>query len=394
MNYNMNMVRVLIVENSPTVRELLIYTLSSDPHIQVIGTASDGAEAIEAVKQMRPDVITMDIHMPRLDGLKATRRIMETYPTPIIIVSGSYNPQELGMTFRALESGALAVFPRSINVGHPDYEKTKKELIQTVKLISEVKVVKRWRRARSESELLVASNSPNSPNSPNSQLEVKEAKEPTEAMEAMEAKILKPDLQLQIQVVAIGASTGGALALQTILSELPNDFPAPLLIVQHLASGFVHSFVEWLTQSSGFPVRVTADGELLTPGCAYMAPDNFHLGAEVGHRVKLSKAEPENGLRPSVSYLFRSVAEVFKQQAIGVLLTGMGKDGAMELKLMKDCGAITMAQDKESSVIHGMPGAAIKLEGATYVLPPERIATMLINLVKGRGKQNGNDSGR
>ena len=154
-----------------------------------------------------------------------------------------------------------------------------------------------------------------------------------------------------------------------------------MLIVQHMASGFVAGFVEWLAHSSGFPARVATAGERLLPGHAYVAPDDFHLGVSTDHRILLSKDVQENGMRPAVSFLFRSVAAVFGPRAVGVLLTGMGEDGAQELKRLKDAGALTIAQDKESSVIHGMPGQAIQIGAALQVLPPEAIAKTLTTVV-------------
>ncbi len=348
-------IKVLVVEDSPVIQEFLVHILSSDPEIQVVGTANNGEEAIEAVKLKKPDVITMDIHMPKMDGFEATRIIMETQPTPIVIMSGSSTAKEAAFAFRAIEVGALAVVPRPKGIGHPDYEATAKELIRTVKLMSEVKVVRRWAKLR------------------------KKAVPPAQELEVRE-------VSPEIQVVAIGASTGGPIALQTILSGLPKDFLVPVLIVQHIAAGFVEGFVEWLAQSSGFPVHVAADGEYALPGHAYVAPDGFHMKVRTGNRIALSRDEPNDGLRPSISYLLESVAKVFGQNAIGLLLTGMGKDGTEELKLMKDQGALTIAQDEKSSIVFGMPGEAIKLDAATYVLPPERIATALTSLVS-RGRK-------
>ena len=349
------MIKVLVVDDSPVVQELLVHILSTDPEIQVIGTADNGEEALEAVKNTKPDVITMDIHMPKANGFDATRRIMETYPTPIVIVSGSSSIQEVATTFRAVEAGALAVIPCPRGIGHPEHEATAEELLQTVKLMSEVKVVRRWPR-------------PSTTQKAPSHVQVSARRVPAE-----------------IQIVAVGASTGGPLALQTFLSQLPKDFPVPLVIVQHMARGFVQGFVEWLTQSSGFPVHVATGGEHPLPEHAYVAPDGVHMGVGIDGRIMLSTDGPENGLRPSVSYLFRSVAQVFGRKAIGILLTGMGRDGAEELKVMKDRGAITFVQDQDSAVVHGMPGAAIKLDAATYVLPPERIAIALTGLVKEKG---------
>jgi two-component system chemotaxis response regulator CheB len=351
------MIRVLIVEDSPVIRDFLQHILSADPEIRVIGTASDGQAALDAVRHQKPDVITMDIHMPRVNGLEATRQIMETHPTPIVIVSSSVVADEVSTTFRAIEAGALAAVPRPQGLGHQGHEATAQELIQTVKLMSEVKVVKRWPRTRSG----------------------------LRAPAAQKANVR--GTSTAIQVVAIGASTGGPLVLQTLLSGLPKDFPVPLLIVQHMASGFVQGFAAWLTQSTSFPVRVAAAEELLLPGHAYVAPDGEHMRVSLGRRIVLSQDVPKNGLRPSVSRLFESVAHVFGRHAAGVLLTGMGKDGAEELKLMRDNGAITIVQDKDSAVVYGMPGEAIKLDAATYVLPPERMAASLVRLADTKGTE-------
>jgi two-component system chemotaxis response regulator CheB len=161
---------------------------------------------------------------------------------------------------------------------------------------------------------------------------------------------------------------------------LPKDLPVPIVIVQHIAHGFVQGLLEWLKQTTGFPMHLAAHGERLLPGHVYFAPDDHHIGVEADGRAMLSIDPPENGLRPSVSFLFRSVARNFGSKAIGVLLTGMGRDGAEELRLMRDRGAVTFAQDQASSVVHGMPGEAMKLEAAVHVLPPEAIAESLQNL--------------
>ncbi len=347
------MIKVLVVEDSPVIREFLIYILNADPSIQVIGSVSNGEEAIEAVRHYRPDVITMDIHMPKMDGIEATRHIMETLPTPIVIVSGSTDPHENTKMFRAVEAGALAVLIRPTGIGHPDHETTARELVQTVKLMSEVKVVRRWPQTRPRSALLST---------------------PKAVMEQ----------PAKVKVIAMGASTGGPPVLQTILAMLPRDFPLPILIVQHIASGFVTSFVEWLAQSCNLPVHVATHGEYIAPSHVYVAPDEFQMRVELGGKIVLTKDDPENGLRPSVSYLFRSLAAVYGDKAAAVLLTGMGRDGAEELGLLRGKGAVTIAQDKDSSVVHGMPGEAIKLDAATYILAPDKIAAVLIGLATGK----------
>jgi two-component system chemotaxis response regulator CheB len=341
-----DMIRVLIVEDSHVAQELLAHLFTSDPDMQVVGVANDGAEALEAVRQKRPDVITMDIHMPRMDGFEATRAIMETLPTPIVIVSASTSVKGIASTFRATEAGALAVVLRPPGMGYPEHEAAARELIQTVRLMSEVKVVKRTQRTK-------------------------------EHVPAPPLTLPAPRPVTGIQVAAIGASTGGPPVLQRILSGLPQDLPFPMLVVQHIASGFTEGFVEWLAGASRFPAHIASHGEQPLPGHAYVAPDGFHMGVGSGPRIVLSDHVPENGVRPSVAYLFRTAAQVLGPCAVGVLLTGMGRDGAEELKAMKDRGALTMVQDEASSVVHGMPGEAIKLDAATYVLPPEGIAAML-----------------
>ena len=362
------MINVLIVEDSPVVREFLIYILSSDPQIHIIGIATNGEEALKAAGKKKPDVITMDIHMPKMDGFEATRRIMETNPVPIIIVSGSSTTDEVATTFHALEMGALTVVPRPNGLGHAEYETTAKELIQTVKLMSEVKVVRRWARPSRD-----ATPAPRLP--PDRDTGVKHAH------------------SAKIGLVAIGASTGGPQVLQTILSALPGDFSAPVLIVQHIATGFLQGLVEWLAGSCALPIRIARHGESLLAGQVYAAPDGNQMGVRQGGIINLSPGEPEHGHRPSVSYLFRSVAEVYGRNAIGILLTGMGKDGAEGLKQMKERGAVTIAQDEKTSIVFGMPAEAINQDAVMYVLTPEEIAAKLKACSTPEKTRNINDPG-
>jgi two-component system chemotaxis response regulator CheB len=297
------------------------------------------------VRDCRPDVITMDIHMPKLDGFEATRRIMETQPTPIVIVSGSSTVEEATTAFRTLEVGALAAVPRPYGFGHPEFASSATRLVETVRLMSEVKVIRRWPRR-----------------DPGAQA------------------VTPVPVRVEIRIVAIGASTGGPGALATILAALPKDLPFPVLVVQHICQGFTAGLGEWLAQVSGLPVHIAADGEMLVSGHVYVAPSNYHLGLGSSNRIRLDSGPAENGVRPAVSYLFRSVATVFGKQAVAVLLTGMGTDGADALKLIRDRGGLTIAQDQASSVVHGMPGEAIRLGAAMHVLTPESIGAFLRSL--------------
>jgi two-component system chemotaxis response regulator CheB len=342
-------IKVLVADDSQVTRMLLVQLLSSDPGIQVIGVVNDGQAALDFLdaSSNRPDVVLMDIHMPRLDGFEATRRIMETRPLPVVICTATADPQELAVTFRAMEAGAVACVAKPVGLG-PDFEPRLRNLLQTVRLMSEVKVVRRWSRPRALPAVSHASGLTN--------LRV------------------APDIRL----IGIGASTGGPPVLQTILSGLPKDFPVPLLIVQHIAPGFLPGMVDWLSQTTGLRVHIAAHGATPLPGHAYVAPDDFHLAADAHGRMMLAREEPESALRPAVSYLFRSLAKTCGATAVGVLLTGMGKDGAAELRLMREQGAFTIAQDRDSSVVHGMPGEAIELGAATQVLPADKIAGALI----------------
>lgn len=350
------MVKVLIVEASAVIREFLTYILTGDPGIQVVGTARDGKEALDAVARLRPHVITMDIHTPHANGFDATRRIMETHPTPTIMLSHSNDAQEVAISFQALEAGAVAVLPCPASIGHPDHAHTARELVQTVKLMAEVRVVRRWPKDRHNG----FRSTPENPTLPG---------------------------QAAMRLVAIGASTGGPMALQILLSGLPATFKVPIVIVQHMAQGFVQGFVEWLAGSTGRTILVGSHGQPILEGHAYIAPDSFHMGVTSDGRLALSRCEEENGLCPAVGRLFRSAANAYGKSAVGVLLTGMGKDGAVELKLMRENGSITIAQDGESAVVHGMPGEAIRLGAASYILPPEQIATTLAELAQKNQKR-------
>lgn len=346
------MIRLLVVEDSKTVQQALVEIFNADPDIQVVGTASDGEEAVNAVMTLKPDIITMDINMPAMDGFEATRAIMSTCPVPIVIVTSKMNPKDSATIFQVMKAGALSVTAKPAAPGHPDHEESVRELLRTVKLMSEIKVVRRVF--------------------------------PTDIREAAPYTPRLPTpavLAARISIVAIGASTGGPPLLQSILSSLPTDFRVPVLIVQHMAKGFTENFVNWLNQTSRIPVELADDGMPMFPGHAYVAPDGFQMGVGPDNRLRLAKGDPENGQCPSVSSLFRSVSKVYGNHAVGVLLTGMGKDGAEELKLLRNKGGVTIVQNRESCIVFGMPGEAIRINAADYILTPDEITTMLTKLV-------------
>jgi two-component system chemotaxis response regulator CheB len=337
-------IRVLVVEDSPVAREALLHVLCSDPEIEVIGAVQDGEEAIAAVKQWKPDVVTMDIHMPRLNGYEATRTIMESCPVPIIVVSSYAARDEIATTFRAIEAGALMVLRKPAGPHHPDYQDLAEEMVTAIKLMSEVKVVRRNSRLRRAQPALVAAP-------------------------AGRAR--------QIQAVAIGASTGGPTVLLQILKALPADYPAPIFIVQHMANGFIEGLVEWLDRSCLLSVRLAAHGEVARPGCAYFAPDHHHLEIGIRGQMLLIGGRRADEFCPSVSHLFHSMAETYGALAAGILLTGMGEDGAAGLRMMREKGALTIAQDESSCAVFGMPKEAIRMCAAERVLSPENIPSIL-----------------
>lgn len=338
--------RVLVVDDSAVTREYLIYLLEEDPDIEVVGTAVDGLEATEKAAQLKPDVILMDVHMPRLNGYEAACRIMEQTPTPIVMASASMEQGETSMTFEAIRAGALTVVQKPVGFGHPLAAQTGRQLIQTLKLMAEVKVVRRWPRREP----------PAQPDPP------------------------MPRPQQRISAVAIGASTGGPAVLMEILGALPVDLSMPVLVVQHIAAGFTSGLISWLQQGTPLRVKLAEAGNDLDAGTVYLAPDGWQMGVSRNHRIHLAKDGANYGFCPSVSYLFESVAAVYGRSALGVLLTGMGQDGASGLLSLRRAGSMTIAQDADSSTIFGMPAAAINLGAAQYVLAPAAIAQTIRSL--------------
>ena len=345
-------IKVLVVEDSLTVQLLLTEAIEADGRLQVVNRVATGEQALEFVKASRPDVVLMDVHLPGINGFEATRRIMATTPVPIVICSAVSDPDDVATTFEAMEAGAVAVVAKPGGLHSANQAEIKRHLVETLRLMAEVKVVRRWGRAATRRPV--------------------DSPQPAIA-EAARHKTMK-------RVVAIGTSTGGPPVLRTILSELPASFPLPILVVQHISPGFLPGLVEWLGTSCALPLEIAAHGAPLLGGHVYFGPDGFHLGVNAKGHIALAKRAADDHLCPSVAHLLRSVTETYGAGGIGVLLTGMGSDGAAELAELRQRGGTTIAQDKNSSVVHGMPGEAIRLGAATHILPAGQIAGELVRL--------------
>jgi two-component system chemotaxis response regulator CheB len=337
------MVRVLIVEDSRTAADLLASILESDPEVRVVGRATSGLDGVAAVERLRPDVVTMDIGLPGIDGHEATRRIMRQYPTPIVLVSGTVDPRDVRASMDALSHGALAVLAKPVGPRSGTFTRDACALVSTVKAMAGVKVIRRH------------------------------------GPRGTPARVPSPVLP-HPRLVTVAASTGGPGALKRVLGSLPARFPAPILLVQHITAGFVDGFAAWLDSQVALRVKVAEADEPLRDGVVYVAPEGRHLGC-AGRHVKLAGAAPIGGFRPSATWLFRAAAEQYGRDALGVVLTGMGDDGVAGLRDLRAAGGRVIAQDEASSVVWGMPGAAVAAGLADAVVPLADIAARVCALV-------------
>ncbi|GAB7078493.1 chemotaxis-specific protein-glutamate methyltransferase CheB [Megalodesulfovibrio paquesii] len=377
-------VRVLVVDDSACVRQALSDMLEQHGRMTVVGQAASGVQAVAQVKALHPDVVTMDFQMPDMDGLEATRHIMEECPTPIVLVSAVLNPQEATSLFMALDAGALTLLQKP-RLGEAEYAASVAHLVETVQLMSEVRVVRRLRRSTRGGtkgrDVRPPARTP--------------AQRPAHVPGGVSAGISgqsvlsesgrqEPPPAHYFDVLCIGASTGGPQALEQLLSRLDPGFPLPVLVVQHIAPGFLPGLVNWLNQTSALPVRIAQAGMPLRQGVVYFAPDTRHMVISRAMTVALEDTAPEESVKPAVNRLFRSCASLFGKRAIGVLLTGMGRDGAVGLKELKIAGAMTIAQDEGSCIVFGMPAQAVKLGAVQKVLPLQEIPGFLNWLTLGR----------
>jgi len=348
----MKKIRVLIVDDSALMRQILTALLSEDPEIEVVGTAPDPYVARDRIKELNPDLLTLDIEMPKMDGLTFLKKLMAAHPMPVLIVS-SLTEEGCDTTLRALELGAVDFFSKPKLDMQAGMEAQTEALIAKVKAASQARVIRRA---------------------------------PRPSQEKARPYVLKSSAMIKTTdvIIAIGASTGGTEALKEFLTVLPPNTP-PLLITQHMPERFTNSFANYLNQLCSIKVKEAEEDDRVLTGEALIAPGNYHMrlvrdGAR--YRVRLDQEPPVNRHRPSVDVLFNSVAECAGANSIGVILTGMGADGANGLLKMKEAGAMTLAQDEASCVVFGMPKEAIKRGAVDRVLPLCEIPSAVLQYVE------------
>lgn len=350
MSHHPGRLRVLIVDDSLTVRRRLADAFVFDTSCELVGEAADGQQAFEQCQRLRPDVVTMDLVMPRVDGLRATELIMAHCPTPIVVLSAAENRTEGLRTMDALAAGAVDAVDKPAGILDAKWMEA---LVSRVRMAARVRVISHVR--------------------PRSRLDLPPVPPPRQSVSSTPPRLL-----------VMGASTGGPAAVRHILCSLPRDFPLPVLLVLHITEHFGTAMAEWLEAQSGLSVRAAVDGEMLPlPGqvCVRMAPGNRHLVVR-GGRLRLVDGPERHSCRPSVDELFESVAREMGPAAIGCLLTGMGRDGAEGLAAMRRAGATTVVEDESSCVVFGMPREAIRLGAAQHVVGLSEIPPLLTALAR------------
>ena len=342
-----------MVDDSFFMRTLISDMLNSDPDVEVVGVARDGNDALEKLKTLRPDVITLDFLMPGLSGLPTLKRIMSEYPTPVVMLS-AYTEEDAATTLQCLDAGAVGFVLKPSGAISVDIEKVRDKIVDEIKKASKVDV----RKIRSI-------------------LARKRVKQ-----------FLVPGVVIKEKVIVIGSSTGGPAVLELILSELPSNFPAAILIVQHMPAKFTKSLAERLDHMSEIAVKEAEEGDMIEPGKAYVAPGDFHMTVEkrviegeARAVICLNRDPLVHGLRPSVDVTMKSVAEVYGENAVGIILSGMGEDGAKGMRAIKRKKGKTIAQDEATSLIFGMPKRVIERGDADQVLPVFEISQGIIQLL-------------
>jgi two-component system chemotaxis response regulator CheB len=343
-------VRVLVVDDSALMRKLIPQIIERDSSIHVVGTAMDGSFGLKKIDELKPQVITLDLEMPRMDGLEMLREITKRHRIPVIVVS-AHTTQGASATFKALALGAFDFVAKPKDAASAHMEDIAGELITKIKAAAQTKM----------------------PAAPRLELPVLPAlRRPAKGQSKPHAA--------PTRVIAIGISTGGPNALQYVLSQLPADFPGSIIVVQHMPEGFTELFARRLDECCAIEVKEAQSGDLLVAGRALICPGNRHIKVRrmpLGNIVVLSDEERLNGHRPSVDILYRSVAQEFGKEAIAVIMTGMGEDGADALGVVKAAGGLTVAQSEDSCVVYGMPKAAIERGHAIRVVPLDMMANTL-----------------
>ena len=351
-------VRVLVVEDSLVVRILLTHIIARDPRLELAGAVESGEAALATIDAVRPDVISMDIRLPGIDGLETTRRIMASRPTPIVVIADSVEDSSLKISMNALRAGALSVVEKPVATTNDGYEAVAGQICTQLRIMAAVPVIRR-RPIGAE-------------------WAARQAGFATEPPAPLEPVAAAPS------VLAIAASTGGPPALAKVIGGLAADFPLPILLVQHMGAAFMEGFASWLDGVVPLSVGLARDGETMVPGRVYVAPGDRHLELGAGGVLRLLDTAPVGGQRPAATVLFASVARQAGPQGIGVLLTGMGEDGAQGLLEMRRAGAATVAEHESSAVVYGMPAAAVRLSAASRVLPLDHVAPHLLRLAQRR----------
>ena len=383
-------IRVVVVDDSSVIRTTITKLIERDPGIRVVGAARDGCEAIAMVERLRPDIVTMDVWMPVLDGLATTEHLMAYCPTPILVLTAALANREVDITFKMLDAGALEVIEKPRADSHLALMRASDDLIRRIKILSRVKVVThlRGRRRGADSApqpIALATPKQLRGGSPGateaSPMPAPGLRPPNHRLPIVRSV---PHAQASFPVVVIGASTGGPRVVHQILGGLPRNFSAAIVVVQHIAAGFSIGMAEWLAGASVLPVRLAAEGALLQPGEVLVAPDQHDLLIAPDASVHLN-ANPLLIQRPSIDVTMQAAAEVFGAHVIGVLLTGMGRDGAYGMLTIRRSGGHTIAQDEASCAIFGMPRASIQLGAAVEVLSPAQIVARLVALLDTSG---------
>lgn len=353
-------IRVLVVEDSPVIQQLLSHVISADPRLEVAGIASSGEQALRMIERAAPDVVSLDIRLPGIDGFEVTSRIMRQNPLPIVVVASDV--RDLDIPMRALQAGALAVVEKPGSVARADYQTVAHHLCTQLVIMSQVKVIRHRITARPARP---AGGTAPPDGAPDGGLP--------------DAAVTADGRLRRFRAVGLVASTGGPAALARVLKDLPPGYSLPVFVVQHMGAPFMAGFANWLGTVSPLPVKLGEAGLVPRPGIVHVAPGDRHMRVENGI-IRLSDDPPVCGQRPSGEELFRSMARAYGASGIGVLLTGMGEDGARGLVDMQKVGAYTIAEHASTAVIHSMPGTAVRLGGAVEELPLDRVAGRLLQL--------------